>query len=401
MFVALSNGDGTFSFTPVPVVNDFGFEAGGWRIDRHPRLVADTRGIGRADIVGFGNDGVFIAFGNGDGTFSFTPVPVLNDFGFDAGGWRVDRHPRFLADTRGIGRADIVGFGNDGMFVAFSNGDGTFSFNAQPVINDFGFDAGGWRVEKHVRALADLRGNGRADVVGFGDAGVIVSLSQGNGTYSFLPLFVIPNFGFRASGPVEQQGPFLPATDVGIVQASGGHVDTVFYVGGDSSKRLWKWTAGMTSWQQLVPGGGATQARRFFVNPYDPKVIYLLDTDRVRRSNDGGVTWQVDASLEQQLTCGGRIPVTRGDNADGQGDGLGVVLTDMQFDPVNPGRCFAVGLGGAFMTLDGVNWLRILDTGALRGRPSNCYYDWITVPFDPTLYVGFAGRSIVKISGLV
>ena len=401
VFVALSNGDGTFSFTPEPVINDFGFEAGGWRIDRHPRFVADTRGIGRADIVGFGNDGVYIAFGNGDGTFSFTPLPVVNDFGFDAGGWRVDRHPRFLADTRGNKRADIVGFGNDGMYVAFSNGDGTFTYNAQPVINDFGFNAGDWRVEKHVRALADLRGNGRADVVGFGDAGVIISLSQGNGTYSFLPLFVIPNFGFNDRGPVEQQGPFLPATDAGIVQASGGHQNTVFYVGGDSSNRLWKWTEGMTNWQQLVPGGGASQARRFFVNPYDPAIVYLLDTDRIRRSNDGGVTWQVDTSLEQQLTCGGRIPATRNDKLDGQGDFLGVVLTDMQFDPVNPGRCFAVGLGGAFMTLDGVNWVRILDTGALRGRPSNCYYDWITQPSDPALYVGFAGRSIVKISGLI
>ena len=121
----------------------------------------------------------------------------MNDFGFDAGGWRVDRHPRFLADMRGNGRADIVGFGNDGMYVAFSNGDGTFTYNAQPVINDFGFDAGDWRVEKHVRALADLRGNGRADVVGFGDAGVMVSLSQGNGTFSLSSVVRDPELRVR------------------------------------------------------------------------------------------------------------------------------------------------------------------------------------------------------------
>jgi hypothetical protein len=52
------------------------------------------------------------------------------------------------------------------------------------------------------------------------------------------------------------------------------------------------------------------------------------------------------------------------------------------------------------MTTDGVNWQRLLDTGALRGRPANCYFDWITDPSDPALYVSFAGRSIVKISGL-
>ena len=41
---------------------------------------------------------------------------VVNNFGYDAGGWRVDRHPRFLADTTGDGRADIVGFGNAGVY---------------------------------------------------------------------------------------------------------------------------------------------------------------------------------------------------------------------------------------------------------------------------------------------
>ena len=40
------------------------------------------------------------------------------NFGYNAGGWRVDQHPRFLADTRGDGRADIVGFGDGGVWVA-------------------------------------------------------------------------------------------------------------------------------------------------------------------------------------------------------------------------------------------------------------------------------------------
>ena len=397
VYVALSNGDGTFG--PVRfVLADFGEEAGGWRVDKHPRFLADITGDGRADIVGFGDAGVYVALSNGDGTFQ-PPLFVLADFGFEAGGWRVDKHPRFLADVRAKGRSDIVGFGNDGVYVALSNGDGTFTFQPIPVVNDFGFDAGGWRVDKHPRYLADLKGNGRADVVGFGDAGVLISLSNGDGTYTQRPLFVIPNFGFRDSGPVEQQGPFLPSVNAGVVQASGGHTGTVFYVGDTGAARLWKWTEGMASWQQLVPGGGATQARRFFVNPYVPSMIYLLDQQYVMRSDDGGVNWQVDANLEQQLTCGGRIPTARTEDADGQGDHFDVVLTDMQFDPFDAQRRFAVGLGGAFWTHDGVNWERLLDTGALRGRPSNCYFDWISDPSDTVLYVSFAGRSIEKIKG--
>ncbi len=57
------------------------------------------------------------------------------------------------------------------------------------------------------------------------------------------------------------------------------------------------------------------------------------------------------------------------------GDTTQVVLSDMQFDPFNAGRRFAVGLAGAFMTTDGANWQRLLDTGAMRGLPTNCYFD--------------------------
>ena len=52
-----------------------------------------------------------------DGSFT-APQLVVQNFGYSAGGWRVDRHPRFLADTTGDGRADIVGFGDGGVWVA-------------------------------------------------------------------------------------------------------------------------------------------------------------------------------------------------------------------------------------------------------------------------------------------
>jgi hypothetical protein len=46
---------------------------------------------GRADITGFGDDGVWISLGNGDG--SFQPATfVLQELGFNQG-WRVDSHP--------------------------------------------------------------------------------------------------------------------------------------------------------------------------------------------------------------------------------------------------------------------------------------------------------------------
>ena len=100
------------------MVGNFGYNAG-WRVDQHPRFLADTTGSGRADIVGFGNAGVYVSRSLGNGTFE-GPGLVVTNFGYSAGGWRVDQHPRFLADTTGDGRSDIVGFGNAGVYVSRS-----------------------------------------------------------------------------------------------------------------------------------------------------------------------------------------------------------------------------------------------------------------------------------------
>jgi hypothetical protein len=173
----------------------------------------------------------------------------------------------------------------------------------------------------------------------------------------------------------------------------------VFYVGGNGGNELWKWTNGMASWAKIVPGNGARAARRFFVNPYDPNLLYILDANNVKRSDNGGATWQVDASLEKQLSSKGRIPIARATQSD-LGDHVEVVLTDMAFDPNHPTIRFAIGEGGAFYTNDGANWGRLMDTGALPGRPMNCYYDWISNSPSRSLYVSLAGRGLVKISPL-
>ncbi|HYW42128.1 MAG TPA: hypothetical protein VE959_04680 [Bryobacteraceae bacterium] len=218
-----------------------------------------------------------------------------------------------------------------------------------------------------------------------------------------------------ATGPgqganVYLQGPPLPLPDLGVAQASGGHGAPVFYVGGcglGGNGTLWTWTEGAANWNQIVPAQpvrgvsvGASFAVRFFVSPYQPGLIYILDSGQVKRSDDGGATWNRDVSLETQLTWNNRIAVSSSDDSSGLGDRFDLVLTDMQFDPYNPPVRFAVGEGGAFVTIDGVNWTQLLHTGALAGRPANCYYDWIS-PSAPSLYVAFAGRSLVKIADLL
>ena len=222
-----------------------------------------------------------------------------------------------------------------------------------------------------------------------------------------------------ATGPgqgknVYLQGPPLPGPLTSVLQAVGGHTNTVFYAsdypdagdypGGVGS--LWTWRAGATSWTQIVPApqtrtsAGATTAVRFFASPYQPNLIYLLDADSVKRSEDGGQTWSHDPKLQAQLTWNGQIPISWNDNTSGISDWFDAVLTDMQFYPNSPLVRFAVGEGGVCYTFDGENWTQLLHAGALTGRPANCYFDWISDAASPTLYVSFAGRSLVKITNI-
>lgn len=214
-----------------------------------------------------------------------------------------------------------------------------------------------------------------------------------------------------ATGPgqganVFLQGSPLPNMNVGVVQASGGHTNTVFYVGGDGT--ISKWTAGTPlGWKTIAPAAaipfksvGVTSVIRFFVHPYAPNIIYVLDTDHVKVSHDGGQTWAVDQNLETQLTWDGRIAISSQADPLGGLDTSDVVLTDMRFEPGDLNARFAIGVGGAFMTSDGVTWTRLLHTGALSARPSCCYYDSFSEPGNPALYVGCAGRSVLKITGL-
>jgi hypothetical protein len=165
------------------VVPEFGYEQG-WRVEKHPRFVADLTGDGKSDIIGFGGDGVFSALNCGG--FRFGNVQKLvSGFGYsqNAGGWRVEKHLRFVVDITGNKCADIVGFYDDGVWIAFNTGKATF-LTPQRVVSSFGYEAGGWRVDKHPRFLADLTGNGLLDIIGFGEDGVYVSFNIGSGKFS-------------------------------------------------------------------------------------------------------------------------------------------------------------------------------------------------------------------------
>ncbi|KAF8905765.1 hypothetical protein CPB84DRAFT_1844767 [Gymnopilus junonius] len=179
VYVSLNNGNGTFA--SAKLINlAFAYNGGGWRLEKHPRFLADLTGNGLPDIVGFGNTAVSAIFNNGDGTFQ--PSKTLVQGLYYDSGWRVEKNPRFVVDLTGDGKADLLGFADDGIYIALNNGDGTFQ-SVKKVSSDFSLSNGGWLVEKHPRFVVDLAGNGCGDIIGFGDAGVYVGINNGDGTF--------------------------------------------------------------------------------------------------------------------------------------------------------------------------------------------------------------------------
>jgi hypothetical protein len=183
--VWVSLQDDNNKFTPPgnkPVIKAFGRndEAGAWRVEKHPRFLVDTTGNKRVDIVGFHDDGVWVSLQDDNGKFA-EPRFVVNDFGINQGWTSVKEHPRFLVKTTSDGHVDIIGFGSQGVVISRGNGDGGFQ-KAELVLNDFG-SAQSWTGEKHLRYLADTTGDGHIDIIGFGDEGVWVSHGHGNGEF--------------------------------------------------------------------------------------------------------------------------------------------------------------------------------------------------------------------------
>ena len=199
VYVSLSTGS---SFqAPKAWHNGFGVTAGGWTEQNiFPRTVADVNGDCKADIIGFGNKAVYVSLSTGS---SFqAPIAWHSGYGVTAGGWTEQNiFPRLLADVNNDGKADIVAFGNKAVYVSLSTGS---SFQAPKVWhNGFGVSAGGW-TEQNIfpRTVADVNGDGKADIVAFGNRAVYVSLSTGSQFLTHTEW--INNFGVIAGNWINQ-----------------------------------------------------------------------------------------------------------------------------------------------------------------------------------------------------
>ncbi len=193
------------------------------------------------------------------------------------------------------------------------------------------------------------------------------------------------------STKAQQIGPPLPVGAI-IPQAAGGHTHPVFYVG-DRAGQVFKLNAAATSWDRIVPDASLStpvkSALRWFVDPYDADVIYVLDADGVKISIDGGGRWDFDSRYTRVITAGGKLKISAS------------LLQDMLFMRGERWTRFAFGTAGVFWTENfGIEWLPILKSIALPGRPESGFFDPLSDPSDRALYVECEGRSILRLGGI-
>ncbi|WP_394690062.1 phosphodiester glycosidase family protein [Hoeflea sp.] len=170
----------------------------GWPTSLYQKAIADVNGDGRADAVAFGKPGTFVSLSNGT-SFSGSTMAIAN-FGTDQA-WTVENDPRFVADINGDGKGDLLGYGIQGVWAATYSGNNTTpAFSGFKLwSNQFGSsqNSGFYLNSDFIRTVADMNNDGKSDLVVFADTGVQVALSNGNGFDG--PTLWIGNFGTNAS----------------------------------------------------------------------------------------------------------------------------------------------------------------------------------------------------------
>jgi hypothetical protein len=197
-----------------------------------------------------------------------------------------------------------------------------------------------------------------------------------------------------------QQGPVLPTRDASIVQASGGHASPTFYVRDPTVGRMWKWSTGLPDWQEITftTSAGTMFALGFFVDPYRPQKLYVIDrtSAAIHRSDNGGTTWLRDDSMTAAVTDNGAFDIPLSDSYYDTES----IVNDMLFDPEDEGRRFAVAYSGAFYTVDGLHWGRMMTTTALPQHSQMATLDTLSDPCNHALYVATGGRGVLRLKPL-
>ncbi len=159
---------------PEPWSEEFTW-ANGWSEQQcQQRRVTDINGDGRLDIIGFGALGTYFALSNVDG---LKPTVAQDIYGCDDGYSQVELYPRHVGDFNGDGKVDILGMGQSALWVSTWQGR---DFSAPTSWSVALTHSRGWNDEVTIRSVADINGDGRSDLIGFGETRVAYMVSEGD-----------------------------------------------------------------------------------------------------------------------------------------------------------------------------------------------------------------------------
>jgi hypothetical protein len=184
VYVSVADAMGGFLPPMLAMRTSFwGAQTGGWTSqDLYPRELADVNGDQIADIVGFASNGVYVSRGDVVGFFA-PELAGAAFWGVQTGNWSSqDTYSRFMADADGDGKPDIVGFAQSGVYVSINTSTlVSSSFAAPKLVPDssfWGVQTGGWSSQNlYPHLMADVNADGKADIVGFAQSGVYVSIT--------------------------------------------------------------------------------------------------------------------------------------------------------------------------------------------------------------------------------
>jgi hypothetical protein len=166
-------------------------DAQGWNAPQNSTtmMLGDLDHDGKADVCGRGTFGIYCAISQGGG---FGGYYFASDEFSDKKGWGAEIYYSTLrlADVNGDGLADICGRSSIGVYCAL--GSGTLQFQPATLWNNDFTDAGGWGHPEYASTmmLGDLNNDGKADICARGQAGIYCAFSTGNG---FTPAHFVNN----------------------------------------------------------------------------------------------------------------------------------------------------------------------------------------------------------------
>jgi hypothetical protein len=192
--ILLGNGDGTFQ--PPAASGTITIPGSGESVFSNYLLTASlTTGSSIQDIIVTGDSGVYIAKGNGDGTFQ--PATQFLDYSLPS---------IQIADLNSDGKLDLLVDSRGGVTTFLGNGDATFGGIASTAVSaNQGSD-----IIIQQMVVADFNGDGKADFAAVDIAGgVEVAFGNGDGSFHAAPMV------YSASNPVlnPEQVDFLAAGD--------------------------------------------------------------------------------------------------------------------------------------------------------------------------------------------